>query len=607
MNYIFLLGYALIAFSSSAHAALSPEFCAALDALASNFSKSNKRMIVTSLKSLFSDRNDAVYTRRVEAFIRALSDRPHVLHTIYNLYEHQHYLRTGRASLDKQEWNNRVRSALKQSIADPRASLHHWFKCESQNGLRSDFLQGGGMCQGLSTLKILLYGKIQESIDYTQYRETKEIIPFSELLGVVPSLSDLWFQQTYQSLLSGRRPSSAKERIDHIIFRSLVKFLQKDITEFLELPKLIECTASHLRSTGTAQHTFNMNARQEALEFFKCVLPQHERLLLSFTISSKEKGHAVTVIQDKGSFCLWDSNGYSFQSPDVSKFTENFFRLVQRTYPEKEDTSDHVSALKLSIHGVNTIGSALDVPIQLDARYQRPAQLPYEVGFFSTVHRNTVTGAIKIKTDFQPFRSILLLFPPRYSRAALTPFLINTFFWALLGNSEHTGPECASKKVFLATTHSKAWEAFGEAFLKDFALARAFKAVGNFCRKSLELPLPRRGREAHKLCFERIESFYQDVARTQLNDLGDLSHIGEAFNLPEAKAIAEQFTRASFQRKAQLLEDYSVARTEQIRKAQEEALQQEHLRAQELRIEALQEEIRALRAQRLASMESLGT
>lgn len=592
MKYIFLLGYSLIAFSPSAYSALSPESNHALDALAPGFSVSSRRMIVSSLKNLCSDPKDVPATRRVEAFIRALSNHPQALQTIYDVHRHEHYFRTGHASLDKKEWNTMLRAALAQSVAHPRASVYHWFKCESQDGLHSDFLQGG-MCKGLSILKILLHGKTQESIDYTRYRETKEIIPFSELLSVVASLSEPWFQRTYQSLRSGRRPSSAKDRIDQIIFRSLVKFFQEDITAAFDLPKLIEYTAPHLRSPVMANHTFNMNDRQEALDFFKCVLPQHERFLLNFMISSEESGHAVTVIQDKEGLFLWDSNGFSFQSPDISKFTENFFRLVQHTYPEKEDTSDQVSTLELSIHGVNTIGSALDVPIQLDPRYKPPSQLPHEVDFITKMSQNPATGALKMEIDTPPFLSLLKCPLPHYSQASLTPFLVQAMFKCMNG-SEQGGPECRSKAMFLATPYSKAWEAFGKAFWKDFALVRAFEAVGKFCEKSYDLPLPKHGREAYTLCFERIASFYE-IVHDQLNNLGNLSHVTEAFNIPEAKAIAKNFSRASFQNKAQLLDNYVLASTERIKKAQA------------LRIEAFQQRIRALREEHAAYMQGLGT
>ncbi len=98
-----------------------------LDALVSDFSSSRRlsrfsqRMIVASLKGLFSDQNDAGSTRRVEAFIRALSDRPEALQTIYAYYSFS----TVRASLDKKKWGDIVRAALQQSIAHPRTSVYH--------------------------------------------------------------------------------------------------------------------------------------------------------------------------------------------------------------------------------------------------------------------------------------------------------------------------------------------------------------------------------------------------------------------------------------------------------------------------------------------------
>ena len=340
-------------------------------------------------------------------------------------------------------------------------------------------------------------------------------------------MSAPWFQRTYKSLLSGKRSSSRQEKIDRIIFQSLVTFLQNDFT-FHNLLKLLECAALDLRVTIKARHRFPINSRKEAVEFFTYVLPKSERLVLDFFISSEEDGHAVTVLQDKGIFSLWDPNGFSFQSPNVDQFVDNFFRIVELIYPSSLDNNHHEVSLEVSVNGIHSIDNVLNIPSEIDPRYALPSTLPYNKGFSAKLWGpHPENGAYKVTIDAQPFKVVLECFPPHYSRASLTPFLLHILFAIPPGSD---GSECSAE------------------------------AVGNFCKKSYNLLAPpKRAREARKFCFQSIERFYNDVLG-QLGNLANLSNTLEAFNIPEAKAIAEQFFRASFQRKTQLLDDYLAAR-----------------------------------------------
>ena len=98
---------------------------------------------MTSLHALYDDQNDVIATRNVEKFIQSLSDHPEKLNTIYQYHAHQHYVRTGHASLDQKAWNLILRTTLEQSIAHPRASVYYWFQYDTQVALHTQFLQKG--------------------------------------------------------------------------------------------------------------------------------------------------------------------------------------------------------------------------------------------------------------------------------------------------------------------------------------------------------------------------------------------------------------------------------------------------------------------------------
>lgn len=568
-----LLALSIMVCTDVAWAALPEDLTVSLRKAVEELSSAD--VIFDSVSNLYDQETQPKKKRSIEHFVRTLvNPETNPIANIMVYYDNLTYVRTGElAGVNAVEWHNILSTALTQYKASPRANLETYFNIFSQKFL--DFVDQGH-CKGVSLLKLLLCENRHNTVNYSKYVHAGEV-PFEELLKELPHLSSDWFDQTYRGLISGLRPRSTQEKTDRMIFRSLADFFQNHFEGVKEY-NFVRRVSSSLCETFNARTTFQLGDSSDGLlEFLHHTLPKSKKILLeglAFDLSLAQEateGHSVSMSCEGGSFSLWDSNGYSFESDDLSEFTEKMRRWLHVTFPDMQDYESPM--LTLTMTGFSSVTEHAD--LEIDPSYQAIFQLTADAIFKTSIDRGDL-GGVKMTFGSHYFLDQALTGVPKILPSLFAdPFLLRVAFYELeledTGNSRKTQYSTPKKSFLSELSPLKNFITKAKA---ECALLRAFEVVGTFSEKAYEKSELKAAKIAQRAeekglnvedllpktqhqpeLWDQVETFYKMIEHN-LHSLETLSDVEKQFNFPEAAAIAENFKSANIAGKTALLKDY---------------------------------------------------
>lgn len=573
-----ILAFSAVLYAGVARAALPEDLSTSLQEALEEMASAG--LVFDSISNIYDQETQPKKKRSIVNFVRSiLEDKPGNIRDVLDYYQNSQYLRTGQKHvLDAAEWNATLQGALQSYKATPRASSGDHFKFPLQTMIH---FVNEGHCQGFSVLHILTSQNKGNALDYSKYCDVYTI-PLTELLTLLPRLSEPWFHRTYAALLSGLRPKSVQERVDRMIFEHMAELFQNhfqtdSVPSFLKA--ILPLDQQSLKQTFQARIVVSVGDDLSPLyNFFQNILPQGKKILFSGMRCGPSTlmpdyltlghGHSASITCDETRFSLWDSNGYSFESHDLSDFTEKMLRWCDITFLGSQETKGKMVYFAT---GLDRIVNQSIEPCAIDPQYLPDFKATPEKEF-NMVLVSTSLGSCKVLIDdayvldaiISPIPQDCLAYPCSNS------FFLRNLFWDSLGVQNkvmYSGP----KKSILSWA-SLPYDSVKTKAENECALLRAFNVVSVFSEKAFDQDQKKvskfmqQAEDLTEAC--RIE---KDKTLTRVQLLAQVQafyHVIQGalmsmdmkyFNLPEAAAIAKKFKSANMTRKTELLKAYVEA------------------------------------------------